>query len=174
MAASTMRTWRSCTSRRTSVRRRFGERDVAESAGDAQVTLPALSILSWRTRSCASALRSRVGVALGRASVRSCPAPRVPTSQAHPLVGPFLTDRTLHVDHSDPRFAGVLRNGRPVLLDLADQRDLRELPGQWGGRVDVVRATIDEQPADALLIRPDALSLGRPRSTHPARAPCPH
>jgi len=80
-----------------------------------------------------------------------------PMSKEHPLVGTFTTDRALHVDHEDPRLAGLLRKGRPVLLDLADLADLRELAGQWGGRVDVVRATIDERPADALLIRPDAL-----------------
>ena len=50
----------------------------------------------------------------------------------------------------------MLGKGRPVLLDLADRADLRELAGQWGGRVAVVSATIDERPADALLIRPDA------------------
>jgi hypothetical protein len=43
-----------------------------------------------------------------------------------------------------------------VLLDLADHADLRELAGEWGGRVDVVSATLDERPADALLILPDA------------------
>ena len=80
-----------------------------------------------------------------------------PRSERHPLVDTFATDRALHVDHEDPRFAGVLRNGRPVLLDLADRADLRELVRQWDGRVGVVSATIDTPPADALLIRPDAL-----------------
>jgi 2-polyprenyl-6-methoxyphenol hydroxylase-like FAD-dependent oxidoreductase len=79
-----------------------------------------------------------------------------PMSDAHPLVGTFATDRALHVDHEDPRFAGVLRQGRPVLLDLADHADLGELAGQWRGRVDVLSATIDERPADAVLLLPDA------------------
>jgi 2-polyprenyl-6-methoxyphenol hydroxylase-like FAD-dependent oxidoreductase len=78
-----------------------------------------------------------------------------PVSEVHPLVGTFATDRALRADHEDPRLAGVLRTGRPVLLDLADHPDLRDLAGQWGDRVDVVSATIDERPADALLIRPD-------------------
>jgi hypothetical protein len=77
-------------------------------------------------------------------------------SDALPLVGTFATDRALHVDHEDPRFAGILRRGRPVLLDLADRADLHALAGQWGARVDAVSATIDERPADALLILPDA------------------
>jgi hypothetical protein len=76
---------------------------------------------------------------------------------AHPVASTFVTDRVLHVDHEDPRFGGVLRAARPVLLDLADRADLRELAGRWGGRVDAVSASIDERPADALLIRPDAL-----------------
>ncbi len=77
-------------------------------------------------------------------------------SETHPLVGTFATDRALSVDHEDPKFAGVLRNGRPALLDLADQADLRELASQWGNRVAVVSASLHERPADALLIRPDA------------------
>ena len=97
-----------------------------------------------------------------------------PMSDAHPLVGTFATDRALHVDHEDPRFAGVLRKGRPVLLDLADHADLRELAGQWGGRVDVVSATIDERPADALLIRPDARIAWAATVDDPARPRCPH
>ena len=79
-----------------------------------------------------------------------------PMSDVHPLVGTFATDGVLHVDHEDPRLAGVLRQGRPVLLDLADRTDLRELAGRWRGRMDVVSATIDDRPADALLLLPDA------------------
>jgi hypothetical protein len=79
-----------------------------------------------------------------------------PTSEAHSLVGTVATDRALHVEHEDPRLAGVLRKGRPVLLDLADRADLRELAGKWESRVGVVSATIDGRPADALLILPDA------------------
>lgn len=79
-----------------------------------------------------------------------------PMSDAHPLVGTVATDRALHVDHHDPRFAGILSTGRPVLLDLADRADMRKLVGQWGDRVEVASATIDEPPADALLILPDA------------------
>jgi hypothetical protein len=93
-----------------------------------------------------------------------------PTSEAHSLVGTVATDRALHVEHADPRFAGMLRKGRPVLLDLADHGDLRELAGQWGGRVGVLSAAIDEPPADALLILPDAriawaATVGEPGET---------
>jgi 2-polyprenyl-6-methoxyphenol hydroxylase-like FAD-dependent oxidoreductase len=78
-------------------------------------------------------------------------------SAARPLSGTFLTDEVLHVEHEDPTFAGMLRSSRGVLLDLADQPVLRELLDRWGGRVAVVNATIDQRPADALLIRPDGL-----------------
>jgi 2-polyprenyl-6-methoxyphenol hydroxylase-like FAD-dependent oxidoreductase len=79
------------------------------------------------------------------------------TPELHPVAGTFATDRALHLDHEDPRSAGMLREGGTVLLDLADRADLRELAGHWDARVDVVSATIEKRPADALLIRPDAL-----------------
>lgn len=78
-------------------------------------------------------------------------------SDQRPLVGSFATDRALHVEHQDPRFAGILAQGRPVLLDLADRADLRELAGEWAGRVDVVSLAVEDRPADALLIRPDGI-----------------
>lgn len=77
------------------------------------------------------------------------------TSEVHPLVGTLLTDRSLHVDHGDPRFAGLLCSCRPVLLDLAHRPELRDVAGAWGDRVDVVTASIDDRPADALLTLPD-------------------
>ena len=80
-----------------------------------------------------------------------------PMSEVHPLVGTFVNDRALHVDHEDPRFAGMLRSGRPVFLELADRPDLRALVSQWGGRLDLLGVAIDQRPADALLIRPDGL-----------------
>jgi hypothetical protein len=43
-----------------------------------------------------------------------------------------------------------------VLLDLADRAELRTALGQWSRRVDVVSTTVDDRPADVLLIRPDA------------------
>lgn len=80
-----------------------------------------------------------------------------PASAVHPLVGTFLTDHALHVDHEDPRFDGMLRKGGAALLDLANRPDLRELARLWGSRVDVRTATMDNAPADALLVRPDGL-----------------
>lgn len=78
-----------------------------------------------------------------------------PPSNAHPLVGTLATDRALQVTHEDPRLAGMLCGGRPVLLDLGDHAELREVAGQWADRVGVVGAKIDDPPADALLVLPD-------------------
>jgi hypothetical protein len=80
-----------------------------------------------------------------------------PAPDVHPLVGAFVTDRVLRVAHEDPRFAGILREGRPVLLDLADNPDLREAADKWGDRVDIANVAVANRPADAILIRPDAL-----------------
>ena len=80
-----------------------------------------------------------------------------PISKVHPHVGAFVTDQILHAHHEDPRFSGMLREGRAVFLDLADDPDLCALVAQWGGRVDVATATIDEPSVAGLLIRPDGL-----------------
>jgi hypothetical protein len=44
-----------------------------------------------------------------------------------------------------------------VLLDLADRADLREVAGQRGDRIGIASVAIANRPADAMLIRPDAL-----------------
>jgi hypothetical protein len=49
-----------------------------------------------------------------------------------------------------------MHTARPVFLDLADRKNLRELAGSWRHRVDIHTATTDHRPADAILIRPDA------------------
>lgn len=92
----------------------------------------------------------RLGALMAGTDIRS------PQSDAHSLVGTYATDRALHAEHQDPRFAGLLHKGRPVLLDLAGHANLRGCAGRWADRVDVVSATTDDRPADALLILPDA------------------
>jgi hypothetical protein len=76
-------------------------------------------------------------------------------SDLHPLVGTLVTDRVLHVDHEDSRLAGLLGSGRAALLDLAARADLRASASAWGDRLEVVRVTVDDRPADALLVLPD-------------------
>lgn len=45
---------------------------------------------------------------------------------------------------------------RPILLDLADRADLREVAREWEHRIEIHAAEADHRPADVLLIRPDA------------------
>jgi 2-polyprenyl-6-methoxyphenol hydroxylase-like FAD-dependent oxidoreductase len=77
------------------------------------------------------------------------------TSDAHPLVGTYVTAQTLNAAPEDPRFAGILAGSRPALLDLAERADLRELLAPWDDRIDVIVKPMDERPADALLVLPD-------------------
>ncbi len=69
----------------------------------------------------------------------------------HPLVGRWMPDLPLRGPVS--RVAELFRTGRPVLLDLAGGTS--RAAGPWTDRVDVVVASCDAPPADAVLIRPD-------------------
>ena len=84
----------------------------------------------------------RIGALIAGTDVRF----RIPNPNHHPLTGTFARGLT----------AGLLDAARPVLLDLADRSDLREVARAWRHRVDIHRAPADDRPADALLIRPDA------------------
>ncbi|MET7459841.1 FAD-dependent monooxygenase [Nonomuraea sp. NPDC005501] len=53
------------------------------------------------------------------------------------------------------RLAQLLREARPLLLDLTGGNDLAAAAEPWNGRVHRVTATADDPPAPALLIRPD-------------------
>jgi 2-polyprenyl-6-methoxyphenol hydroxylase-like FAD-dependent oxidoreductase len=96
-----------------------------------------------------------------------------PQPASHPLVGTVATDRVLHADHRDPRLAGVLRHGRPVLLDLADRADLREAADPWADRVDVTGVALDGPPADAVLLLPDARIAWAASADEPAATAAP-
>jgi 2-polyprenyl-6-methoxyphenol hydroxylase-like FAD-dependent oxidoreductase len=80
----------------------------------------------------------------------------IPDPGPHGLAGTFAPDLTLHTDHGTTTLAKLMHTARPVLLDLADRRDLREVARGWHDRVDIRTARTDDRPADALLIRPDA------------------
>ena len=66
-----------------------------------------------------------------------------------------------------------MRTARPVLLDLADRHDLREIAGNWQHRVDIHTATTDHRPADAILIRPDAYVAWAATVAEPAETAAP-
>jgi 2-polyprenyl-6-methoxyphenol hydroxylase-like FAD-dependent oxidoreductase len=79
-----------------------------------------------------------------------------PGPHHHALTGAFAPNLTLRTDQGATSVAELMRTARPVLLDLADRPDLRETARHWQHRVDIHTAETDHQPADALLIRPDA------------------
>jgi 2-polyprenyl-6-methoxyphenol hydroxylase-like FAD-dependent oxidoreductase len=69
----------------------------------------------------------------------------------HRLSGLMVPDLVLD---DGRRVAELLRDGRPVLLDLCGG-PVQAAGAAWADRVDVVTASIADRPADALLIRPD-------------------
>jgi 2-polyprenyl-6-methoxyphenol hydroxylase-like FAD-dependent oxidoreductase len=94
----------------------------------------------------------------------------MPGPSQHPLAGTFAPDLALHTGPGMTSVAEFMRPARPILLDLADRLDLREVARGWRHRVDVRTAATDHRPADVLLIRPDAhiawaASTGEPAGT---------
>ncbi|MEV0354113.1 FAD-dependent monooxygenase [Nonomuraea sp. NPDC050680] len=79
----------------------------------------------------------------------------MPGTDPHPLAGAFAPNLTLHTEQGVTSVAELLHTARPVLLDLTDRPEFREIAREWRDRVDVHIAKTDERPADALLIRPD-------------------
>jgi hypothetical protein len=79
-----------------------------------------------------------------------------PGSGSHALTGTFVSDLVLHTGQGTTSVAELMPSARPVLLDLADRPELREIARDWQHRVDIHTAETDHRPADALLIRPDA------------------
>ncbi|WP_244976090.1 FAD-dependent monooxygenase [Nocardia huaxiensis] len=80
----------------------------------------------------------------------------LPNPNGHTLTGAFAPDLPLHTDDGVTTVAALMPPARPVLLDLADRADLRELAADWSDRVDIVQAKTEDRPADLILIRPDA------------------
>ncbi len=80
----------------------------------------------------------------------------IPNPNHHALTGTFAPDLTLRTDRGTSSVAGLMHTARPIFLDLADRSDLRDTARDWQHRVDIHAASSQEQPADALLIRPDA------------------
>ncbi|MGV9839415.1 FAD-dependent monooxygenase [Nocardia niigatensis] len=89
----------------------------------------------------------RLGAMIAGADIRY----PLPNPNGHPLTGAFTPDLLPHTDT-----APLLPTPRPVLLDLADRADLRDIAEQWSDRIDIRTTTTDAHPADAILIRPDA------------------
>ncbi|WP_194813332.1 FAD-dependent monooxygenase [Nocardia sp. XZ_19_385] len=80
----------------------------------------------------------------------------LPGPADHALTGAFTPNLPLRTESGTTNIAELMRNGRPLLLDLSDRADLRATAREWRQRIDIHTATTDQRPADALLIRPDA------------------
>ena len=83
-----------------------------------------------------------------------------PGHDHHALIGTFAPDLALRTNRGATSVAELMHKARPVLLDLADRPDLREIARDWQDRVDIYAASADHRPADALLIRPDVHIVG--------------
>lgn len=94
----------------------------------------------------------RVGALIAGTDIRY----PLPNPNQHALTGTFGPNLTLRTDQGTTSVAELMHAARPILLDLADRPDLREIGRHWQHRVDIHTAGTDRRPADALLIRPDA------------------
>jgi 2-polyprenyl-6-methoxyphenol hydroxylase-like FAD-dependent oxidoreductase len=108
----------------------------------------------------------RVGAVIAGTDVRY----PMPGPGQHALAGTFAPDLALRTGEGTTSVAGLMHTARPILLDLAGRRDLRETARDWQHRVDIRTAEADQRPADAILIRPDACvawaaATGEPAST---------
>ncbi|MGJ5756572.1 bifunctional hydroxylase/dehydrase [Streptomyces puniciscabiei] len=81
---------------------------------------------------------------------------------AHPLLGARIPKRDLHGPSGATTTIAGLSTGRGVLLDLADDPELRRAAEPWADRVDVVTAAPHRLPdgcplagTSAVLLRPD-------------------
>jgi hypothetical protein len=93
-----------------------------------------------------------------------------PGHDRHGLVGQFAPDLAVRAAGGETSVAELMPSARPMLLDLADRPELREVAEGWRHRVEVRAAAADGRLVDALLIRPDvhvawAASVDEPADT---------
>lgn len=83
----------------------------------------------------------------------------LPGGTEEPLVGTFAPNLALHTTGgAATSVAQLMEPGRPVILDLAERPELRDLASAWADRVDLHRVTtLEPRPADLLVIRPDGV-----------------
>jgi|SRR6516165_5270420 len=86
----------------------------------------------------------------------------------HPMLGKWVPNLTLHVEHGTTHVAQLMSAGRGVLLDLADRSALRDVARKCADRVEVTSAHCYERPAnlDAILVRPDGYVAWALRSNY--------
>ncbi|MGK5671861.1 FAD-dependent oxidoreductase [Micromonospora sp. URMC 106] len=77
------------------------------------------------------------------------------------LAGRMVPSRPLKTADGRTTLAALLRDGRPLLLDLVGDSGLRAVAGPWADRVNIVTAVAggDAWGAQALLVRPDGYAV---------------
>ncbi|MRH88547.1 FAD-dependent oxidoreductase [Nocardia sp. SYP-A9097] len=88
----------------------------------------------------------------------------------HPLVGWPAPDLDLRVASGTHRLAELTRAAKPLLLDFSIDGSFAAGLRQWGDRVEIVVAEMDEPPATALLLRPDSYVAWACNSARPNTA----
>jgi len=96
--------------------------------------------------------RRRIGTMIAGADIRY----PMPGANPHVLAGTLTPQLALRTDRGVTSVAALMHSARPILLDLADRQELRDIGRRWHPRVDTVTASTEARPADVLLIRPDA------------------
>jgi 2-polyprenyl-6-methoxyphenol hydroxylase-like FAD-dependent oxidoreductase len=96
--------------------------------------------------------RRRIGTMIAGADIRY----PMPGANPHVLAGTLTPQLALRTDRGVTSVAALMHSARPILLDLADRQELRDISRRWHPRVDTVTASTEARPADVLLIRPDA------------------
>jgi 2-polyprenyl-6-methoxyphenol hydroxylase-like FAD-dependent oxidoreductase len=109
----------------------------------------------------------RIGALMAGSDIRYAPS----GPDDHALSGTFAPDLTLRTDQGATSVAELMHAARPVLLDLADRADLREIARDWQQRIDIHTAEADHRPADAILIRPDVHIAWAAAIDEPAAVP---
>jgi 2-polyprenyl-6-methoxyphenol hydroxylase-like FAD-dependent oxidoreductase len=97
----------------------------------------------------------RIADLMSGADVRYPTGTRHDDHTAHPLTGRFAPELTLTTDTGPTRLGDLMRNARPLLLDLSGGTRLSAATAGWKDRVDTLAARCARPPARALLIRPD-------------------
>ena len=136
-------------------RRPAGEREVMWTQAETALMAPGSDI---------TALRQLFAELLGRrenlrmiAGVMAGADVRYDIGRADPAspTGWFIPPFEVTADGHARRVAELLRDARPILLDLTSTDVLAAVAERWDDRVVRVTATADSAPAPALLIRPD-------------------
>jgi 2-polyprenyl-6-methoxyphenol hydroxylase-like FAD-dependent oxidoreductase len=131
-----------------SERHPVGERVMMHSLSQAALMAPGAEVAALRT--LLGELFTIPDIAKHMAALLAGTDVRYDVGDDHPLSGWIVPDLSLE---DGRRVAELLHDARPVLLDL--DGGVADAARGWADRVDIVRATIAERPAAALLVRPD-------------------